>query len=129
MQSSLRVRVGSVLLLLAAGIVGFASVVLLLAVAFAVAFSSLLAIVAGKAILAGVGGYLSQRALHMSRMERLALLGAYEIGPLLMLAWGVGNLVTSGTAGFQPLLWLVFAIPDIAAGWFGIALGESVDRI
>jgi hypothetical protein len=117
-------RCGAILLLLAAAVVGVASLFFLFAFAFVGALSGLLAIVAGRAILACVGGYLSDRAFRMSRAERITLLGAYETGPLLMLALGIGNLLVSGSAGFQPLAWFVFAIPDFLAGWWGIALGR-----
>jgi hypothetical protein len=126
-QPSIGTRIGSMLLLIAAIVAGLESYAFMLGLAFGGAFPELFAIVAGKAVLAGVGGYLSERPLRMSRGSRLTLLGAYEIGPVLTLLFGIGNLGADGAAGFQPLLWFVFAIPDVAAGCLGIALGRSVD--
>jgi len=120
-------RIGSILLLVAAILVGLEAYAFMLGFAFGGAFPELFAIVAGKAILAGVGGYLSVRPLRMSRGERLTLLGAYEIGPLMTLVLGMGSVGESGAAAFQPLLWFVFAIPNLAAGCLGIALGRRVD--
>ena len=129
-RPSVPTRVGSLLMLPAAGITGLTSHVYLLvsAVVGGAGISGLLGFAAGKALLAGVGGYLSVRALHMSRGERLVLLGAFEIGPLLMVACAIGNGIASGTEGLSPLLFFLLAIPDVAVGWLGVGLARQVDE-
>jgi hypothetical protein len=114
-RSSIWMRLGSMLLLAAAGFTGLIAhyLIFVLAIGGGPAF---LAIVAAKAILALLGGYLSVRALRMSRSERLILLGFYDLVPLLM-----------------PVLaavpaWLLLVLPDLAAVAVGVALAREVDR-
>jgi hypothetical protein len=127
-QSSTGRRVASILLLLAAGAVGLVAHYLLFMLAIAGGTTLIVGILAGKAILAGVGGYLAVRALRMSRKARITLLAVYEMGPLLMVVWAIGNFVASGTVGFQPLLWFIPAIPDVILARVGISLAGPVDK-
>lgn len=87
----------------------------------------LLIVLAGKAIAAACGGYVAERPLRLPRRSRWILFAAYEIGPLLMTLWGVGNLVASGKVGFSPLLWWLVSLPDLLAGRIGIAAAKRVD--
>jgi hypothetical protein len=128
LQSSTGRSIASILLLLGAGATGLFAHYFLFMLAIAGGTSAIAGILAGKAILAGVGGYVAVRALGMPRKGRITLLAVYEIGPLLMVVWAFGNLVASGTVGFQPLLWFLPAIPDVVLGRVGISLARPVDE-
>ena len=104
------------LLLIAAGFGGLIVHYLMLVSAIGGDGANFLFLVAAKAVFAAVGGYLSERALRMSRAERLTVLGALDLVPL-----------------FKPVLaakpgWLLFILPDIAAGMTGIALAREFDK-
>jgi hypothetical protein len=109
-------RLGSILLLIAAGFGGLIAHYFIFISAVGANGSAVFEIVAAKAIFALVCGYLSERALRMSGAERLTLLGAYELVPLLMP-------VLAAKAG-----WLLFILPDLAAGRVGIALAKKIDK-
>ncbi len=128
LRSSTGRTVASILLILGAGAVGLVAHYFLFMLAIAGGTSAIAGILAGKAILAGVGGYVAVRLLRMPRKARIALLAVYEIGPLLMVVWAFGNFVASGTVGFQPLLWFIPAIPDVVLGRLGISQARPVDK-
>ena len=128
LQSSTGRIVASVFLVLGAGAAGLFAHYYLFMLALAGGTSAIAGILAGKAILAGVGGYVAMRALRMPRKARITLLAVYEIGPFLMVVWAFGNFVASGRVGFQPLLWFIPAIPDVVLGRVGISLGRPEDE-
>ena len=103
-------------LLIVAAFVGLAGHYLVLVSAIGGDAATIGSVVTGKAVFAVVGGYLSQRALRMSRAECLTVVGALDLIPLLMP-------VLAAKPG-----WLLFIAPDIAAGMAGIALAREVDK-
>jgi hypothetical protein len=111
----------------AATLLGLGAHVLLFMSAFTGASAWLLSVLAGKTLVAGVGGFLAERTLRLPRRWQWILFAAYEIGPLLMTLWGLGNLVAGGKVGFSPLLWWLLALLDLVAGRMGIAMAKRSD--